>query len=148
MPTCFPFFVIQTSLTINFLKAFSSDYKRVLSFEMQRQKSLFRWPLLIGLGTAPRPWLRTWLCRSRPSPRPRRPQPCGCSRPSHRAGGPRGDQGDGVLQRSMWLPLPQGRGPVTVTPIQADTRQEQLLSALGELVSPVINPQSQNRASS
>lgn len=44
--------------------------------------------------------------------------------------------------------LPGAEGLWQLTPIQADTRQEQLLSALGDLVSPVINSQSWNQASS
>ena len=55
--TCFPFPAIKTSLTINFLKAFSSDYKRGKNasasfFLMQIQRSV----ISLGRGVVGQGW--------------------------------------------------------------------------------------------
>lgn len=78
---------------------------------MQMQgKYNFPLPLLIGLlvsaGTSGSADLLP------PWPSPAEPG-SGGPVPSRRAGRPQGNEGDGVLQRSMSLPPPQGRGPVT-----------------------------------
>lgn len=73
---------------------------------MQMQKSLFRWPLSVafvgGLGMAPLSLAGHLALQVTPQPSPTAPAAVRLLLSPPQGRGPRGDQGDSVLQRSVW----------------------------------------------
>lgn len=121
---------------MNFLKGFSSDYKRG-----KKQTSLFNANTEKYHFPGP-PW--ALVCWAEDGPARRSPAP-----PALARGPPAEETKETVPSiEACRRHLPGAEGlRQQLTPIQADTQREELPSALGDLVSSMIKPQSQNPTS-